>query len=214
MRMTLNEPGRHKNKPLRLRKGRECYRELITTSKSKFTKDTNTHHHICMSSPCLLGFFSLVLWYSLVLFGLPQSKYIVGVITGDCKLTVGVNGCLYLCVSLPQSGNLSRLDPDSHPDSWDRLQPLHLDTWIIRFNHCAPYKINKKYNFISKLGSRGLELHSSNNENANSPMGLSHKRLTWSTKKNTKCNNRVWMTKIKKAQSWDYIYSDVISTIN
>lgn len=100
MRMTLNEPGRHKNKPLRLR----------------------------------------VLWY----YGfLPQSKYIVGVITGDCKLTVGVNGCLYLCVSLPQTGNLSRLDADSHPDSWDRLQPLHLDTWIIRFNHCAPYKINK-----------------------------------------------------------------------
>lgn len=117
MRMTLNEPGRHKNKPLRLR----------------------------------------VLWY----YGfLPQSKYIVGVITGDCKLTVGVNGCLYLCVSLPQTGNLSRLDADSHPDSWDRLQPLHLNTWIIRFNHCAPYKINKKYNFISKLGSRRLELHS------------------------------------------------------
>lgn len=115
MRMTLNEPGRHKNKPLRLR----------------------------------------VLWY----YGfLPQSKYIVGVITGDCKLTVGVNGCLYLCVSLPQTGNLSRLDADSHPDSWDRLQPLHLDTWIIRFNHCTPYKINKKYNFISKLGSRRLEL--------------------------------------------------------
>lgn len=33
MRMTLNEPGRHKNKPVRLRKGRGRYRELITTSK-------------------------------------------------------------------------------------------------------------------------------------------------------------------------------------